>query len=632
MKYLTIAFFFSIFSFHPSFGSELSRGLENNPDYGYANPRQRVSNQCSAEEQRVFKIEAEKTLSECNANWQSWGIDPKPPKAELLNPGQCTKNSVGSYLSGCGQAISAFPIMVAKMGVYALAAGGPIEKDSYAYVSQFGTEQDIKNYVINKFTRSICRFAKYDESFHIDRKCSAVNLGFNPFENPEALKKCKQNGLNELRAAHQCRRATLRAAYRKNKQKLTQEINQIYREQQERKKLEEEYKEKLNKIDDICGHYINPYRESISKRLFNPGAYLAGELQALTFPNERRISDYNKCVSQNTKSDFKLRAELQKSSASMLDKIFGNFEAMKCYRPDIRKKLKCEIALGFTGVGGALVYASKKLGKKAFDGVFRKSSTGLAGKPSPDNLYGGGAIASSAQPLGKSAGLIRLIRTGFQKAEVTDIQVGKFPELTESEVKDLAKKAGMSGGAKVEKQIKTYRSSWNEAIEEAMASGWNPDTSPTTRYVVKNKPFIQDNGVIQQAALSNDVFQQPKGTFGFAMHGGKGAPHDFDFELKSGEKLSAGSVSEMMKRLGHKEGQPIQLTSCNSGCYLSNIENAVPPAQKIACLRKSPVIAINRSIFPGTGYPIGISEGSFLGPDGEWMTFSPSADVCKQFK
>ena len=173
----------------------------------------------------------------------------------------------------------------------------------------------------------------------------------------------QKKAFQKLSTAKKCRKSkNTRRLYKNQHAKLKNYAQEIKQQQENFLQIEKEHERDLKKIKNSCNIYLNPLKGTIHKYI-NPVAYFYYEAKNHLAPKKSNISMFNKCVERKTKGKEKLRQALTKESIGWLTKIYGEFKSLSCYNEQIRKKLQCEVVLGFmTGVPSLSKYALKRLG------------------------------------------------------------------------------------------------------------------------------------------------------------------------------------------------------------------------------------------------------------------------------
>lgn len=316
--------------------------------------------QCTPEEKNLNLD----IINNCNSSWDKWGISPKPKASELRDPNNCSGLATLGTLEGCADALVAFPIFMGEMALRGLLATLPTNKKSFAYVSQNGSLNEIKGYLINEFMKEQCGVNPSDTNTYVDRTCPQTSADTNSHLNPQNAKSCTKKALNDVYSARKCFRSSkTRAAYRTQAFKLKTQARDIKDRQDKRKAQEAKFKKDLKDIKSACGYHLNRLNGSMSAYLM-PVPYLAIEAKNALLPNKGKVQAFNDCVERKTRGKKDLREALLKNSTGLIEQISGNFESIKCYNEKERKALKCEIVLGVvTGGAGLSFAAAKKLGK-----------------------------------------------------------------------------------------------------------------------------------------------------------------------------------------------------------------------------------------------------------------------------
>lgn len=315
-----------------------------------------VAGSCTSAQQE----EREKILSECNSKWQEWGVDPVPPASELIHPRQCKSgfSNAGVVAQGCFDSLITLPALLGQLYLMGLVSLSPTDTESFAYISQHGSLQDMRNMYTNIYVRSKCHLANYiEDQKYVANNCHSVagkKVDCAPF-------------LAEVQKAYECRRhPEMRREFNAQRAEIYAQADELYKEQQERKAIESKHQSDLQKIRNACSRYLNKYSESYSSMLLNPLGYLASEAANTVKINKEDLKKYNQCVKENAGGNKELMSEMLKHSSGVIEDVKSSVESLKCYREDIQAKLGCDVVLSLTGVAGISKEAIKKLGKKFF--------------------------------------------------------------------------------------------------------------------------------------------------------------------------------------------------------------------------------------------------------------------------
>jgi len=354
--------------------AEMGRGeITNQERYASQNSNTTAINKCTpAEVQNNQAI-----LNTCNSKWSSWGIDPAPPASELRDPNNCSSLVSTGTLQGCADAIIALPIFMAELGARAMIATLPTDKNTLAFVSQHGSQEEINAFLGNEFMEETCGISKATEANYVSLKCEQSTFTNSHTASTEASSACRQQGLAEIQAAAACRKKPeTRAKYRAVSADIRARGLAIKTSQDEKRRLEEQFQSDLAEIKNDCRVYMNPLHGSMLKYLA-PFRYLAKEAQNIAAPRASEVQLFNDCVETKTRGNIELRQALEKQSMGLMAQIAGSFSALKCYNERERKKLMCEVALGvMTGGAGISAALARKLGPGALSGARRFTGRG----------------------------------------------------------------------------------------------------------------------------------------------------------------------------------------------------------------------------------------------------------------
>lgn len=319
---------------------------------------------CSREQ----TLKNQNILNHCENNWENWGIHPRPDSSELRGINECPISSENILITsdvakGCTEALLALPFLLAETALIGVATlSTSPQKNSFAYVSQNGSLQEIKAYLTNEYMRSRCGIGQYDIATYVESKCPDRQAILNESRNTA----CRSIALAEIEKAKSCTQKS-RIYYRSQVEQLDQEALQIYRAQQQRKLEEQSRKELTKRVETKCGSLMNPLKGSTSWTL-NPILALSyGTIEANNFlkPNSQRVEAFNNCVAEEVKGDVELQNELLISGQGFIAQVLGQSNSIQCYNERVRSEIYCKVAHVILS-GGSVQVASqllKKLGK-----------------------------------------------------------------------------------------------------------------------------------------------------------------------------------------------------------------------------------------------------------------------------
>lgn len=305
-----------------------------------------------------------KIRKDCKSNWKQLGLEEPPAEGELRSLKECSGSLIKSEsIEGCTDALLALPILIsetAALGVVAMALEPA--KDSFIYVYQNGTLNEIKAYLSNEFFREMCELAPSDINAFPSTECpdaeSHINLN--------AHQQCRAQALKTIDQAKKCHRAQ-RTAYKAKVTEINKTAMEIFNAREKSRRIEIQSAEKLKSIRESCGPSLNPFG-SVSGPYITPSHAIARgakALQNLVYPNDQEVESFNKCVNKNTMDDPELRAELIESSNGLIEQIIGYANSMHCFNLRERSAMKCHVAkVVYTGGGAVLAKSAiKKVGR-----------------------------------------------------------------------------------------------------------------------------------------------------------------------------------------------------------------------------------------------------------------------------
>ncbi len=329
--------------------------------------------ECSAEQ----LLQNQKILQYCDQNWKNWGISPKPKDSEIRDLKECPSHLGEAVVNfpvaeGCAEAILALPILIADtalMGLLAVAM--PEQKNSYTYVSQNGSLQEIKAYLTSEFMRAECEYAEEDLPTYVEAKCPDQQSQLDS----EKSAKCRSQALEDLVKIKLCLKNS-RTKYRSYVAKLNQEAHEIYRIQQQRKQEEKDRALVIETVKSKCEVLMNPLKGSMYTLLspLTMITYGATETKNFLNPDQKQVEAFNNCVAREIRNDPDLKQDLMLSGQGFIDQAIGQSSSLQCYNQKQRAEIQCKVAKAiFTG-GSSLVVKEivKKFGKVGAEKVARR--------------------------------------------------------------------------------------------------------------------------------------------------------------------------------------------------------------------------------------------------------------------
>jgi len=139
-------------------------------------------------------------IQRCNSNWANWGID-TPPANELRNENDCESVASAETLLGCGDAVLALPIFLGELAVMGIAATIPIDRNTFGFVSQNGSLQEIQAFLTGEFFHEQCGLYPWQESTYPSEACPDRESHLDP----EAHGVCRQQAVQRVQEFVECR-------------------------------------------------------------------------------------------------------------------------------------------------------------------------------------------------------------------------------------------------------------------------------------------------------------------------------------------------------------------------------------------------------------------------------------------
>jgi len=304
------------YSFCGNVNAELSGGViettsiqtDQTSESGTCTPRQIQENQA--------------IIDHCNANWESWGIDPPDDPSEMRQANNCAGFLSSETALSCGDAVMALPVLLGQLTALGMAATIPIDKNTFSYVSQNGTLQEIEAYLNGEFFKEICGLAPWEVNTHVSQYAS--------------------------------------------------QARQIKAIQDQRRALEERRSSEISRIRSSCRTEMRVLDGTTTMLLASP-LYIASLAQARIAPTSAQVQTFANCVERETTESPELREELAGAANGFISQISGSLSSLKCYNARLRKKLTCEITIAVLSGGTALTASAiRRLGREGTEQLNRR--------------------------------------------------------------------------------------------------------------------------------------------------------------------------------------------------------------------------------------------------------------------
>lgn len=299
--------------------------------------------------------ENKKILEECNSKWAEWGIE-KPNPNELLNPQVCNSDyNMSSYTLGCASTILATPqklgSAILQILLFAQNLDDTKTKKSRSYIFANGSIEEIKKYLVSDLIRKNCKLAPGDDSEYLSQNCGAQkNVDCNPY-------------INDLKKANTCYRSTeFKLKYNQELPKINLEAQKIVREQERLVEKSKQMQRDIRAINSSCRSIIDKY-QSWYNTISDPFGYLSSRFKKAIYPDKESIKKYNDCVLKHPKVSDDFKNALLEKSYGYWDQFLGNISAFKCYNPEIKAQIICDVVSSAPSKGvESTSFLTKKLG------------------------------------------------------------------------------------------------------------------------------------------------------------------------------------------------------------------------------------------------------------------------------